>query len=283
MNIAFVDVETTGYDPHDHRVIEIGIVTLDEDGRVQRYGKLVNPGIEVSYMITKITGITNGDIEHADSFQQVAQDVYDLLDGRLFVAHNVGFDYSFVKTELQRTGFTLKTHTLCTVKLSKRLYPQFRQHKLDALIERYNFSYTSRHRALDDANVLYQFYRHLLEDIPPSQVSKAMQSLITLDNARRYDELSETCNTTKELLQKQLSIDEIARIRNLSKSTIISHIEKIKRNEKHFDISYLQPPSDLLEGVAHARKIARGVQEIKQVMGEAISYDIIRLCLLFLR
>jgi DNA polymerase-3 subunit epsilon len=107
-----------------------------------------------------MTGISNAMVENAPTFDQVAKEVDALLQGRLFIAHNARFDYSFLKNEFKRVGLLFKPQVLCTVKLSRALYPQYHRHNLDSLIERHQLKAKERHRALADAQLIHQFWQH---------------------------------------------------------------------------------------------------------------------------
>lgn len=164
--LAFVDVETTGLSPTMNRVIEIGIV-LVEDGRVvDTLDSLVNPQEPLSPFIQSLTGISPQDLEQADSFFYLCERVHALLDGAVFVAHNAPFDYGFIRQELKRESIPFESPTLCTARLSRKMYPNYRKHDLSSIIERFGLACKRRHRAYDDARVLWDFYRKMQSDFP---------------------------------------------------------------------------------------------------------------------
>jgi len=121
---AFVDLETTGATPTRDRITEIGIVEVAEDGTVSEWNMLVNPGTPIPGFIQSMTGITDAMMQDAPAFEEIATDVMEHLRGRLFIAHNARFDYGFLKNEFKRAGMDFRTTVLCTVKLSRRLYPE---------------------------------------------------------------------------------------------------------------------------------------------------------------
>jgi DNA polymerase-3 subunit epsilon len=159
-NLAFVDIETTGGSSQYDRIIEIGIVRVENGVVVNTYQTLLNPDQHVSPFIENLTGISSRDLENAPTFYEKKDEILSLLSDCIFVAHNVRFDYGFLKSEFKRhlTPFSMKN--FCTVKLSRALYPSYQHHNLDALIERFGFTVENRHRALDDAQILWDFYRH---------------------------------------------------------------------------------------------------------------------------
>jgi DNA polymerase-3 subunit epsilon len=158
--IAFVDLETTGGSVAEHRITEIGIVQAGPGG-VSRWSTLVNPGQPIPPFIQSLTGITDEMVRHAPTFASLAGELLERLDGRLFVAHNASFDRGFLRGEFQRAGFAFNPDVLCTVKLSRALWPHEKRHGLDALIERHALQPLARHRALADADLLWQFWQRL--------------------------------------------------------------------------------------------------------------------------
>ena len=161
--IVFLDIETTGASAHSSRITEIGALRV-ENGRVVRtFKQLINPGQSVPPFITRMTGISDDMLWDAPQFKTIADDLEVFLDGALFIAHNVNFDYSFIKKEFERIGYRFDMDRACTVKLSRRIYPQYRSHRLDKVIERMGIRVESRHRAFDDAEVLWKFYTDIIE------------------------------------------------------------------------------------------------------------------------
>ena len=159
LTLAIIDTETTGMSPSFDRVIEIGIIRVEKGEVTETYSSLVDPECTVSPFITNITGITNEDLDGAPLFADIAPKVRDLLDGAVFVAHNARFDYGFLKSEFERAGIPFTARMLCTVKLSRRLYPQHRHHGLEDIIARMDIPFERRHRALDDAGAVWHFLR----------------------------------------------------------------------------------------------------------------------------
>jgi DNA polymerase-3 subunit epsilon len=162
--LAIVDVETTGAHPAWDRVTEIAVVEVLGGEVVSEWSTLVNPGTSIPPAIQALTGITNDMVARAPSFDDLAPGLYERLDGRVFVAHNARFDYGFLRHEFERAGLRFQARTLCTVKLSRRLYPDHARHNLDSLIERHGLRCEARHRALGDAQAVWQFLRVAAEE-----------------------------------------------------------------------------------------------------------------------
>jgi DNA polymerase III subunit epsilon len=179
--LAFVDVETTGSSPERERVTEIGMVSVDVDGddtRVNEWSSLVNPGIPIPPEIQWLTGISNDMVRNAPPFSGLAQQVYDRLDGAVFIAHNARFDYGFLRAEFARAGLDFHARTLCTVRLSRFLYPDRAPHTLDAIIERFGIEGEQRHRALGDARVLWRLLQVLGDRHPGAELEIAVATLL---------------------------------------------------------------------------------------------------------
>lgn len=158
---AIVDVETTGTSPTGDRVIELGILRVVNAVVVERFTTLLNPESYVPPQIERITGIQAEELLTAPTFGDVRDKVSELLDGAIFVAHNARFDYGFIKNEFKREGLSFSAKCLCTVRLSRKMFPEYKKHDLSTIIERYNFSCERRHRAQDDAEVLWDFMMHI--------------------------------------------------------------------------------------------------------------------------
>ncbi len=173
-SFCFVDIETTGGSPLRNRIIEIGIIRVENSQVVATYKTLINPEGHVDPFITKLTGITTLELEQAPTFATVKNDILELLVDSIFVAHNVRFDYSFLRQEFKREDIIFSLKQLCTVKLARNLFPGFTSYNLDSIISRHNIPCESRHRAFDDAQVLWEFMKIVNEELGENRVSKAI-------------------------------------------------------------------------------------------------------------
>ena len=179
-SLAFVDLETTGATASADRITEIGIIEVDEDGAVREWQQLVNPGTRIPPFIEQLTGISNEMVAAAPPFAAVAEETLRRLAGRLFIAHNARFDYGFLKNEFKRLGVTFRAPVLCTVKLSRTLFPEYKRHNLDSLIERHGLAADARHRALADAQLIRQFWQKIHVDRSSDEIEAALK----VQNAR---------------------------------------------------------------------------------------------------
>ena len=162
--LAIVDLETTGTRPATDRVTEIGVLEVERFEVVSQWSTLVNPGVAVPSEIQALTGITREMLAEAPRFADLAHGLHERLEGRVFVAHNARFDYGFLRREFDRAGIRFHARAVCGVKLARRLYPRERGHDLDSLIERHGIACAARHRAMGDADALWQFLRIALDE-----------------------------------------------------------------------------------------------------------------------
>jgi DNA polymerase-3 subunit epsilon len=176
--IVFVDLETTGGSVGENRITEVGVVEVGPNGATS-WTTLVDPGQPIPPFIQQLTGITNDMVRGAPTFAAIAADLFARLDGKLFIAHNASFDRGFLRSEFQRAGFAFNPDVLCTVRLSRALFPAEKRHGLDALVERHALVPSDRHRALADADLLWQFWQRLHGLVPVdvlrSQIDKTMR------------------------------------------------------------------------------------------------------------
>lgn len=178
-NFTIVDVETTGGSPFFNRVIEIGLLRVEKGEVVEQYQTLLNPEMEIPEFITKMTGITQEDVDAAPKFAELADEILAKFEDAIFVAHNSQFDYGFLKEEFRRLGYGFTMPQLCTVRLSRALYKEHKRHNLSVLIERYGFECENRHRAFDDAKVLWNFLKHAQKDVDSERFQKTLRRTIT--------------------------------------------------------------------------------------------------------
>jgi len=178
--LCFVDLETTGISTRTHRIIEIGIVRIECGQVVREYRTLLNPDTVVPPFVVGLTGIGSDMLVDAPHFEDIAQQVAEVLDGALFLAHNVTFDYSFLTEEYRRIGMSFTHPYVCTAKLSRKLFPKLSGHSVDALVARFGLDAGARHRALDDALVLKQFVEVSRRRLGDVAVLGAMQDLVRI-------------------------------------------------------------------------------------------------------
>lgn len=233
--LSFIDVETTGMSPGCDRVIEIGIIRVEDNQVINQYSSLINPGTHIDPFILSMTGINPGELQNAPSFYEVADRIKKLLSDSVFVAHNVLFDYGFIKREFERLEKSFSAKYCCSVKLSKKLYPRFKRHNLDAIIKRFNLVCANRHRAFDDAKAIWNFYQHSLNNLGEEKLAKAFSSV--------FKRPSLPVNLTEEVLDslpdspgvyifynKDNTPLYIGKSKNI-KTRVVSHFQAVKELE----------------------------------------------------
>ncbi len=176
---VMLDLETTGGNPVSDRIIEIAAVRVEEGRQVARWSTLVNPGRWVSPFITSLTGIDNAMVADAPRFEAAAPRLLELLDGAVLVAHNVRFDHGFLKNEFHRIDIDLRVRLMCTVRLSRKLYPQHKGHGLDAILRRHGLHSTARHRAMGDVDAVLDFLAVARGELGVEHVRQAARELVS--------------------------------------------------------------------------------------------------------
>ena len=160
---AIVDIETTGSHAHNNGITEIAIVLHNGKEVEGRYETLVNPGFSIPKYVAALTGISNQMVEDAPPFSSVAYQVYNMLKGRIFVAHNVNFDHSFIKYHLHQARYEWHTQKLCTLRLSRHAFPGLRKYGLEFLCQQFNILNEKRHRASGDAEATTILFDMILQ------------------------------------------------------------------------------------------------------------------------
>lgn len=168
--LAVVDVETTGLEPESDRVIEVAIVHMRAGEVEERWGSLVNPECELPPDVTQLTGIQPEDLETAPRFADLATEVRQRLEGRIFVAYNLGFDRGFLEHELRRAGHEWAPETsIDPLVFARELHRNKGSKRLEAVAERLGIEIGTAHRATDDAeaagHVLYALGRELPDEL----------------------------------------------------------------------------------------------------------------------
>lgn len=267
-DLVFLDVETTGGKHQKDGITEIGLLHVCQGELVQIWHSLIKPIHSIPPWITRLTGISNSMVKEAPLFSEIAEELLSLLEGKILVAHNARFDYGFLKSEFRRVGINWNTPTLCTVKLSRSLFKNEKRHGLDQIVERFGLQCENRHRALDDAKVLWNFFQilpkyHSKDDIwqaiktqlkqpslPPHLASDALDGCDDLPGVYRfYGEKGQVLYVGKSV--------------NL-RSRILSHFNSDHRHSKELQMSmeihsvdWTQCSGDLGAQLLEAQEIKR--------------------------
>ena len=172
---AIVDIETTGGNANQGSITEIAIVITDGKEITHTYSSLVNPLQPIPLFIEKLTGISDKMVSKAPLFGQIAQEVFELLQHKTFVAHNVNFDYSFVAHQLSQHGLKLQSRKLCTVRLSRKIFDNLPSYSLGNLCRSLDIKIEQRHRAMGDAHATALLFHRLLENDKHKQIQQMLK------------------------------------------------------------------------------------------------------------
>lgn len=198
---AIIDIETCGssFAFKRGRITEICILKHDGLTVVDKFSTLINPECLISPYFTKLTNITNEMVADAPKFHEVASKIIEMTEGCIFVAHNVGFDYNFIREEFKSLGYTYKRDTLCTVRLSRKLIPGRISYSLGHLCAALGIEIFDRHRAEGDAVATAKLFDLLmqLKAQHPQYKSQGIEALMTrkVDKIKQYvlNKLPEDC------------------------------------------------------------------------------------------
>ncbi|MEL6922533.1 MAG: exonuclease domain-containing protein [Bacteroidota bacterium] len=174
---AIIDLETTGGMARRDKITEIAIVIHDGEKIVDSFETLLDPERPIPYNITRITGITDDMVEGQPKFYEVAKKVVQMTEGAIFVAHNVRFDYGFIREEFRRLGFAYTRRQLCTVRMSRKAFPGLRSYSLGNLIRHFGIKVDARHRAMADTMATVELFEKILGVDQSGEELKAMVNL----------------------------------------------------------------------------------------------------------
>lgn len=166
MEFVIVDIETTGGNPSQGGITEIAALVFDGEMILERFHTLINPERFIPSFITGLTGISQEMVEAAPRFEEIADDLWDLLKNRVFVAHNVNFDYSFIREAFKSSGKDFNAPKLCTVRLSRKAFPGFGSYGLGRICEQLSIEISQRHRAFGDAEATSVLFKKIYQSQP---------------------------------------------------------------------------------------------------------------------
>lgn len=180
-NISFtvVDVETTGLSARNERVIEIALVKVENLKIVEKFSTLINPQRQIPSFISMLTGITNSDVKNAPLFHQVYPVLLEKTESSVLCGHNLQFDLSFLRNEVQLIGDDFNpSHTLCTLKLARKLFPHLKSRSLTPLAYHLNIKNKNSHRALGDAETTAKVLIKLLKLLKENQGINSLDEIL---------------------------------------------------------------------------------------------------------
>lgn len=175
MNFAIVDIETTGGHASANGITEISVLVHDGQRVIKHFETLINPLQPIPRFITSLTGIDDAMVADAPSFEEIADKLFEILDENVFVAHNVNFDYSFIKHQLKQSGYELTSKKLCTVRLARKVFPGLQSYSLGNLCRALNIHIDNRHRAGGDAKATVKLFEYMLANGAQTYINQMLK------------------------------------------------------------------------------------------------------------
>ena len=265
---AIIDIETCGnkYEFKRGRITEICIAIHDGLQVVDKFTTLINPECYISPFFISLSGITNEMVANAPKFHEVAKTIIEMTEGKIFVAHNVGFDYGFIKDEFASLGYKYKRETLCTVRLSRKLMPGKLSYSLGKLCESIGIDVQNRHRAEGDVDATVQLFDRLMElkSMHPQFKNQGVEDLMTrrIDKIKQYilDKLPEACGVYY-FLNKEQQIIYIGKSVNMY-NRAMSHFNSKEHKSKKmlndlYNVDFIKTGSELVALLHEAEEIKK--------------------------
>jgi DNA polymerase III subunit epsilon len=268
MLYAIVDIETTGGYASGNGITEIAIVIHDGHEILHFYETLVNPNKPIPYFIQSLTGINNEMVANAPSFNEVAGQIHELLQDKIFVAHNVNFDYSFIKHELKLAGYEYDARKLCTIRMSRKIFPGMRSYSLGKLCAQLEVNHANHHRAGGDAMATSYLFKLLVANDDKGVIAGMLKGrnreqylppnvpVEQVDNLPRTPGVYYFYNATGKIIY-------IGKANNISKR-IKSHFSNNKAGKQKqdfmreiFRISYKETATELMAHILESTEIRR--------------------------
>ncbi len=285
---AIIDVETTGGRPEFERITEIAIVLHDGERVVDTFSTLLNPERSIPWNITQLTGITNDMVATAPKFYEVAKKIVEMTTDAIFVAHNVSFDYGFIREEFRRFGYDFSRKQLCTVRMSRKAFPGLRSYSLSNLKQHFGIYAENSHRALDDTLATVEIFERILAEQEgrthiKSFINKGIQEAklpqgITLE---RLHEAPEACGVYY-LYDDDKNVIYVGKSINIRKRLMEHFADPSAKGEKMragvVDFSFEITGSELVALLLESSEIKRlqprinRAQRIKQYSGAIYTY-----------
>jgi DNA polymerase III subunit epsilon len=265
---AIIDIETCGgkFEFQNGRITEICILVHDGLQVVDKFTTLINPECNISPYFTKLTNITNDMVADAPRFHEVAKKIIEMTEGRIFVAHNVGFDYGFIKAEFASLGYKYRRDTLCTVRLSRKLMPGRISYSLGHLCASLGIEIFGRHRAEGDAVATAQLFDLLiqLKTQHPQYKNMGVEEIMSrrIDKIKAYilKKLPEACGVYY-FLNKDQEIIYIGKSTNIYQRAI-GHFNTAEKKGKRmlndlYNVDFVLTGSELIALLLEAEEIKK--------------------------
>ncbi|MCF6350380.1 MAG: DNA polymerase III subunit epsilon [Flavobacteriaceae bacterium] len=229
-----VDIETTGGEFNEEGITEIAIFKFDGNNVIDTFISLINPEKEIQPFVVNLTGINNKMLINAPKFYEVAKRILEITENTILIAHNASFDYRVIQTEFSRLGYNFKRETLCTVQLSKKIFPNLPKYKLGALCHSLGIPIYNRHRAEGDAFATVKLFEQLLhKDVAKEIIIKAIKPISTKLSDRLLQILTDLPSKTGLFYfynneGKILYINKSKNIKKTINNLFLREVKKIK-------------------------------------------------------
>lgn len=265
---AIIDIETCGskYEFRRGRITEICIIIHDGLQVIDKFTSLVNPECYISPYFISLSGITNEMVADAPKFHEIAKTIIDMTEGKIFIAHNVGFDYGFIKDEFASLGYKFRRETLCTVRLSRKLMPGKLSYSLGKLCDSIGIEIEGRHRAEGDAVATAKLFDKLLElkSLHPQYKNQGVEDLMTrrIDKIKQYilNKLPEECGVYY-FLNKEGEIIYIGKSVNVYNRAMSHFNSKEYKSKKMlndlYNVDFVKTGSELIALLLEAEEIKK--------------------------
>lgn len=264
---AIIDIETTGGNAQFSRITEIAVYVHDGTQLIDEFCTLINPECNIPAFITRLTGISNEMVEDAPRFFEVAKRIVEITEGRIFVAHNVNFDYGFIRHEFKRLGYDFKRDTLCTVKLSRKIIPGKSSYSLGNLCKSLGIEIENRHRAGGDAFATVKLIEILLQADKGLVFSKLLQTGVETGKVNEFLGWEEVTSLPESpgvyyFHNKAGEVIYIGKSKNI-RSRVIQHLKKpvgLKGRElknKAASITFQETGNELVALLMESEEIKR--------------------------
>jgi len=172
MEVVIIDIETTGLYPEQSELIEIGAINVDKKDIKGIYNPLIKPKNPIPKEIEKLTAISNDIVKNHPPAEEVLPDFIKFINDKILIAHNAEFDVGFLKYHLRKIlGKELNNQNICTVKLARYLLPGLANHKLHTIANYYKIPIPNRHRALGDAEITFQVWQRLIDELKKKEIT----------------------------------------------------------------------------------------------------------------
>lgn len=288
-HLIFIDLETTGANNLRDRITEVGICEVHNGELVQEWSTLVNPETAISPFIEQLTGITSAMVADAPVFSDIAAELKERLSGKVLVAHNARFDYGFLKSEFNRENIDFNEKTLCTVKLSRALYPEHKRHNLDEIIKRHDLSMHNRHRALGDAQIIQNFFKKAKEEHLPEALGQAIEDQLKQPSLPPHLPKEQVENLPSSpgvylFYGENEAVLYVGKSINI-RSRVLSHFSSANRNRKGMKLSQQARRVDFIETSGELGALlleARLVKELAPIQNRQLkrTRDLFSICLI---